>query len=382
MLSQNPQKRVLLAMGSRYIDRIHHGVAEYAGKHSWHLSNLFGDDPGLVHNRDCDGIITVLAPGDAFSERILACRKPLVDLSIFRQDLNIPHLTGDNAAMGREAAWHFLERGFKHFTWFSDKNNDVAQDRLKGFQDELRARGFGCGKLIVSEAFRKPTPAWAHLQQWIQQNIRKMPKPCAIYAYNDVLAVDLVDACLAGDIRIPDEVAVLGTDNHPLICSTAAVPLSSINHDLEELGRRGAEELDKVLMGAPLERKIIKVPHRGITIRQSTDVFAINDPHVVKALHFLHQNFLRNIGVMDVVEATLSSRRSLEQRFHDSLGESILNRLSHIRLQHVCRLLKDTSLSIADIASQSGFTTPEYLHRVFRKKFGKTPRQYRIEQSA
>ncbi len=167
--------------------------------------------------------------------------------------------------------------------------------------------------------------------------------------------------------------------NHPLICPTAAVPLSSINHDLEELCRRAAEELDGIMNGAPMVHKIVEVPHRGITIRQSSDVFAINDIHAVQALRFIQESFTLNIGVFEATDVT---RRPLKRRFQKYLKRSILEQLNHLRLENVCRMLRETSFSIAEIASASGFTTPEYLHRVFLENMGVTPRRYRMENAA
>lgn len=372
------QKRVLLAMGSRYSDRIHRGVAEYAGRNHWHLTNLFGDHPQLIEQRNCDGIIAVLAKNDPLSDAIIRRKKPTADLSIIRQNLTMPHLTGNNVAMGREAAQHFVERGFRRFLWYSEKNHAAAQQRFKGFQTELQAAGLDSAQLLVEKQFPDGMPSWNVLSQWIQQTIHAHGLPCAVYAYNDTQAVNMIDACLSGGIRVPDEVAVLGTDNHPLICPTAAVPLSSVNHDLEELGRRAAEELDDILNGAPIERKIIEIPHHGITVRHSTDVFAINDEYVVQALHYIYENFHRTIGVEEIVHATELSRRPLERRFQEHLSQSILGKLNELRLKNACRLLRETTISIAEIAALSGFNTPEYLHRIFRKQFSTTPRKYRL----
>ena len=232
---------------------------------------------------------------------------------------------------------------------------------------------------MIADSFAAGWPDWNSLCRWVLDHVGCQSGPCAVYAYNDIQAADFLSACIAGGVRVPDELAVLGTDNHPLICPTAAVPLSSINHDLEELGRRAAEELDHIMNGAPMEHKIVEVPHRGITIRQSSDVFAINDPHVVKALRFIHVNFALNIGVSDVVQSVDVARRPLERRFQKYLQRSILGQLNQVRLENVCRMLRETSSSIAEIASASGFTTPEYLHRVFLKQTGTTPRRYRLE---
>lgn len=375
------QKQVLLAMGTRYIDRVHRGVAEYARQQHWHLTNLFGYDLNLIRQRSCDGIITALDLNDPLSEDLIQKKLPMVDLSIVRKNLKMIHLTGDNLSMGRAAARHFVDRGFQHFIWFSEKNHPAAQLRRNGFQAELGKSGFACQPMVIADSFSDGRPDWDILCRWVLDHVGCQPGPCAVYAYNDIQAADFLSACIAGGIRVPDELAVLGTDNHPLICPTAAVPLSSINHDLEELGRRAAEELDKLMQGARMEHKIVEVPHRGITIRQSSDVFAINDPHVVKALRFIHVNYPLNIGVSDIVQAVDVARRSLERRFQKYLQRSILGQLNQVRLENVCRMLRETSSSIAEIAPASGFTTPEYLHRVFLKHMGTTPRRYRLENA-
>ncbi|MDQ8201406.1 DNA-binding transcriptional regulator [Pelagicoccus sp. SDUM812003] len=376
------QKSVLLAMGPHYIDRMHRGIAQYAGQNGWHLTNLFGNTPELIQQRECDGIIAVLSSNDPLSDAVIQRKKPTVNLSITRHRLKMPHLTGDNEQMGRSAAQHFLGRGFQRFLWFSENSSPAAQLRLRGYRSELESNGFECATLIVSEAFQSSPPNWRTLRTWIQETLQKRGFPCAVYAFKDSQAVNLLDACIACGFRVPEEVAVLGTDNHPLICPTAAVPLSSINHDLEEFGRRAAAELDLIMRGAPSKNRIIEIPHQGITVRQSTNVFAINDTHVVKALHFINNHFQNPINVADIVKATGLSRRALERRFQEHLKLSILGKLNQHRLDHICRLLRESAMPIADIAAQSGFNTPEYLHRVFQKQIGTTPRKYRLSKKS
>lgn len=372
-------KRVLLIMGSRYIDRIHRGIANYAGKNYWRLTNLFGENPDLIHRRDCDGIIAIISPNDPLSNAVIGLKKPTVDLSIFSQDLPMPHITGNNDAMGREAAKHFISRGFKRFLWFSGKNHTVARQRENGYRSELNTNGFDLTSLIVERQFPYQKPNWKELTNWIQDSVRKVGFPCAVYANKDTQAIDVIDACISGDILIPNEVAVLGTDNHPLVCPTAAIPLSSINHDLEELGHRAAQELDKLMKGAPSERKIIEIPHKGISVRQSSDVFAINDMNVANALRYIYDNFHRSISIDEIVAATSCNRRMLERKFREHLDHSILTQLNQRRIEQANRLLRESDLAIADIAARSGFRTPEYFHRVFLNKTGLTPKKFRYE---
>jgi LacI family transcriptional regulator len=371
------QPRILLVMGSRYVARVHHGVAEYAGQRHWHLSNLFGDDPNLVRDRECDGIIAALGEEDPLSDAVIQRRKPTVSVSVARDRLKMPHITGDNVAMGHSAASHFLGRGFKRFIWYAETTEASARLRFEGFRNALEGEGKKCRALVLPETFPSGPPKWRTLSTWIQRSVREAGFPCAVYAFNDSQAVNFLDACLAGGIRIPEEVALLGTDNHPLVCPTAAVPISSVNHDLDEIGRRAAAELGHLMGGGRRERRIIEVPHRGLSVRQSSDIFAIHDPQVVQALHFLYQNFDRNIGVAQVVEATNLSRRSLERRFRAHLKCSVRSKLSRLRMDRACELLRESDASIAEVAARSGYTTAEYFHRCFRHRWKMTPRHYR-----
>lgn len=381
MHAPNQQKRVLLVMGKRYNNRIHHGVAQHAGQKHWHLTNLFGDKPDLIRHRECDGIITGLDNNDPLSDLIIQRKKPTVNLSIIRKNKRIPNLTGDNLAMGHYAASHFLERGFRNFIWFSEHNHAVAQQRLHSYQAELKSKGFDCLRMIVNEAFPQEIPPWKPLQQWILETIQSVPWPCAAYAYNDIQAVNLLDACIAGGIRVPDDVAILGTDDNPLNCPTAAVPLSSINNDLEQLGQRAAETLEEIIDGKRMDGQTTVIPSKGITVRQSTDIFAVNDSHLRKALQFIYSNYHRSVSVSEIVAETGLSRRALEERFNKHLQSTILEKLNEIRLKSVCRLLKQTNLNIVDIALQTGFSTPEYLHRVFRKTLKMTPKNYQKQNA-
>jgi LacI family transcriptional regulator len=374
------QKRVLLIMGSRYIDRVHRGVAQYAGRRHWHLTNLFGEDPNLVRGRECDGIIAALGESDLLSDAILGQKQPIVSVTMARERLKLPHITGDNEAMGRTAAKHFLERGFRRFVWYTETGERAAKRRLLGYRAALQEAGCDCVILDRTKAFPGSPPRWRELSSWLQQSIRGIGLPCATYAFNDSQAVNFLDACLGGGFRVPDEVAVLGTDNHSLICPTAAVPLSSINHDLEALGQRAAEVLDSLMAGGARRRQLIEIPHQGITVRQSSDAFAVNDPELVSALRFIYDNFQRSIGVEQIAAVTGLSRRALERRFQQALQTSVLAKLNGLRLDHACRMLRASELPIVEIAARSGYSTPEYFHRVFREKLGTTPRQYRLGQ--
>lgn len=56
---------------------------------------------------------------------------------------------------------------------------------------------------------------------------------------------------------------------------------------------------------------------------------------------------------------------------------AIVDVIMDVRMQEVCRLLKESDLSVSDIAEMTGFTSSSYLHRMFKRNFSITPMEYR-----
>jgi LacI family transcriptional regulator len=57
--------------------------------------------------------------------------------------------------------------------------------------------------------------------------------PVGIFCYNDYVAADIIGICLDSHIHIPEQVAVIGVDDDPIVAGHVPVPLSSVRHDLE-----------------------------------------------------------------------------------------------------------------------------------------------------
>ncbi len=108
--------------------------------------------------------------------------------------------------------------------------------------------GFDCVQLLPVNT-RKSTRLsrhvnWTLRRRWVIHTIRSLRYPLGIFCYNDCVAADIVDACIEAEIQIPDQVAVLGVDNDPVICDCVQVPLSSVRHDLEGMAYEAAALLD------------------------------------------------------------------------------------------------------------------------------------------
>lgn len=383
------QPVILLALGS-YQHATHLGVARFAREHGWHLVAEMAYGGDIPRGWEGDGIITALTERDELTDFVMGTGVPVVDLNMIRADVPLPRVVGDHEAIGKLAAMHFIERGFEHFAWYSVHENRTALERRTGFLRALNDEGLNlaqCKSLIWAQGKQKGTAAidkdWTERRDWLIRAIQTSPKPLAVFAYNDYQASHIINACLHANIAIPEEVAVVGVDNDELACDCLPVPLSSVKHDLETRGYQGAALLAQRMNNpdAPVPDPV-RVEPSGVITRKSSDILALPDPQVAKALRFIWDNFNRPLNIGEIVDATDVSRRTLEKAFSRHLSRSILEEIQRVRLQRVKELLAHTDFSMRQIANHAGFASPQYLHQVFRQQVGMTPGEYRTQNKA
>ncbi len=112
-------------------------------------------------------------------------------------------------------------------------------------------------------------------------------------------------------------------------------------------------------------------------VRQSSDIVAVEDERIARALHFIRQKAAEGVGVDEVAREVALSRSALERRMKASVGRSPGDELIRIRFGLVEKLLSQTDLTLDAIADRAGFKHPQYMAEAFRKRFGITPGEYR-----
>ncbi|MEM8867916.1 MAG: DNA-binding transcriptional regulator [Verrucomicrobiota bacterium] len=361
-------KHVWMVLGS-YDQSAHEGIAQYAGQHGWHLNVSILKDFQLPEQWQGDGIITSLNNSRSLEAFVMKAKVPTVDLSIWREDINLPRVVADNALIGRLGAEHFLEMGHKHCAWFALASNPVSDTRLEAYKQHLEeSAGIECIRLDL---------AYNGNASRIEEQLRELPKPCAIYTKSDYDAAWLSNLCLQDGIRVPEDVAILGADDNALICQNQAVPLSSVRHDLETIGYEGAAMLDRLMKGQALKERIKFIPPKGIAIRQSTDALAVTDPLIRDVLEYLKSHYKRSIGTSEIAEHFKVSRRNLETRFRDSVHRSLREQLIYLRIKEAKQLLSFGEEPIETIAALTGFCHAPHFSNTFKKLVGTSPLRYR-----
>jgi AraC-like DNA-binding protein len=95
------------------------------------------------------------------------------------------------------------------------------------------------------------------------------------------------------------------------------------------------------------------------------------------ATRYLRDNFARPIEVRDVAAQVHLSERHLSRLFHKETGASVLDYLTHLRIETAQQLLLDKNLSIKQVARAVGYPDPHYFTTLFGRRTGLTPAVFR-----
>ncbi len=325
------------------------------------------------------GIIAHL-DDEEVARKLVKLGKPIVDTGCVVKGLDIPVVDVDHAAVARLAADYLLSRGYRHFGYFGSRSACYSQLRFAAFREAITPRGLDVCACHVDYLPRLPErTSWKKVNVQVRRWLKKLPKPVAVLADHDVAAHDLANMCQLVDLRVPDDVAILGVDDDELECQLAFPPISSVAIPAERIGYEAAKLLDRMLSGKRPPRDPKYLPPVRVATRHSTSMYAVNEPMVTAALHYIRNHLTEPLRVSAIAAALAVRRRALEEKFRTLLGRSVLDEIHRARIDKAKELLATSDLRVSEIARQSGFATPQHLATVFVKIAGVSPTQYRRE---
>lgn len=100
-----------------------------------------------------------------------------------------------------------------------------------------------------------------------------------------------------------------------------------------------------------------------------------SNPAMTKAIRFIRENFKKEISIAQVADDAQISERYLRKIFAEHLNLAPIEYLNQIRINHAIELLRISELSIKEICYESGFQSPQYFSRIFKKQVGVNPRK-------
>ena len=347
------KKHILLLM-KNYSHSFHLGVVKYAGQHFFSVHHL-SDFNSLQRYNKYDGIITFYISDQKLIEKLSGKSKiPIVHFGNRRASHSSVFLQPDDKAIGQKCGEYFVGRGFMHIGFYMSKKDHYLSNRINSFRS------------IVENSNRIFHIASNDNIATLLQNI---PKPAAFMAANDSHALNLIEICRDNNIKVPEEIAILGAGNNTLLCSSAPIPISSLDTGHENWGYESIRWLDKLIAGEVVSKTTIKMPPGEIITRQSTDIMAIQHEKVLNALQLLNSKFKDSCLVPeDISEALGISRRRLDNVLKRDTGYTLHERLLKLRAAEAMRLQKQGDMKGYEIAEKSGFSSYLQMHRTLRSR--------------
>jgi len=385
-IRRSPRVALLIETSRAYGRDLLMGIAKYLRIHgSWSVEFEEGDFteqlPEWFKRYQWDGVIArVKMP--AIARKLKTLKVPVIDVYGGLSGFGFSTLRSDENNVGQLGAEHLIERGFQRFAFCGFNGTDWSDKRKMGFEQRVAAAGFSC--LSFQNPMHhsaKGLPEYEEhgqrYEQELKQWLQSLPKPLGLMACNDSRGRQVLNCCRELKIAVPDDLAVIGVDRDEIFCELSDLPLSSVILNSQQIGFEAAALLDHLMSGEEVTDQPRLIRPMGVATRRSTDVLAIEDRHIAAALRIIREHACEGLDIPMLLKSVPLSRSVLERRFAQILGRSPNEEILRVKVGLACRLLKESDLSLAAVAEKCGFEHAEYFSRLFKKRLGSTPGEFR-----
>ena len=375
---------VLIDYSSEFSRRLMRGLIKYSKANGpWifyrlpsYYKTLYGKD-GIVEwakEREADAIIALW--DHEGTNRLQQLNIPVLLQNYKERSSFYSNITGDYYGTGAMAAKFFIDRKFQNFAFYGSKGVVWSRERAHGFKNEVERAG---GNYYYFESENLRSEDWSQSHVLLDEWLLSLPKPVALLACDDNFALQISEICKMKNIKIPKEVSLMGVDNDDLICNLSDPPISSIELDVEKGGYEAGRLIHQLIKKDKTEPFNIIINPTRIELRQSTELYNVDDEYIATVVKHLIKNFDTDIDIDALSQIVPLSRRNLEIKFKNEMDTSIYQFILTLRINHFANLLLTTDRSLFDIALESGFNDCKNISRVFKKFKGITPMEYRLK---
>ncbi len=366
----------ILFITDPYIEHLLEGVVDFAREHRWALNAMMRRSGRFPEGVRPDGIIATIEHDDT-ARRLARFRCPVVQILRIRKSTGYPMVIPDYDALGVTAARHLLTLGRPHFAFyrrFDAADSNAVRD---GFLRTMRDAGCVVSMLDFPLGMARKDPSEKIWELRLAKGLSALPRPCAIMAEDDRCGAQLIRLALDVGLRVPQDVAVAGCDNHQPDINLSAVPLTSVDSNLRGVGYAAAHLLQQLLSGAAAPGATIVITPHGVIERESTAAFVCADTRIAATVCRIRRDFAGPITVSMLAREATMSVRALQAGFKAATGHSLRDELIRCRLDRAEQLLENTDLKIQAVAIECGLGDAKSLTRFFHQRHHQTPNTFR-----
>jgi LacI family transcriptional regulator len=351
------------------------GVRDYFKQHRWRKLLFLGPGTGLLRQGLLGRTIGEISTLSILQESgpVVSEGSPLVSLGEWNE--RVPWVVHDYRDRGRLAGEYLCDLNLKHLAYIGHPQLSMSCLMQRGIVDVAEERGVSCDCFGHSmfDALVPGSPEHEPLQQWLAD----LPKPVGLLCLFSFVAVLLSEFIQHLGWTIPNDIAVVG-GNPGGLDATMNLPTLSYTEDNDwQMGYEAARLLELQLQGRSLIGMGVQVPSVRIHPGASTDLLAVEDARLERAVRFLRKNAFEKITVQDVARHARISRRNLEQMIRQELGVSVHEELTRVRINRAKELLASSNSSLTEIALECGLEWATSLGNLFRNRVGVSPGKYR-----
>lgn len=356
------------------------GVSQWMARHPGWLVTVVDRGRGSpipepLLGWDGDGLISGVPERD-LPHACRGGRRPVVNIRDRLTEERLPGMYPDDEAAVRLAVTHLVDRGLRRLGVCA-----AARDTMLRRDAAVRfARAAGCEVDVFTAPARsgarsRPADddAAAALGRWLAS----LPKPVGIIAGDDVQVLNILAVCRGQGLDVPNDVAVVAVTDDDTLCELANPAVTAVTHDPTRLGREAARALEDAMLTGDPTTSVVLVPPAGITVRQSSDLLAVDDSDIRRAIALIKERACCDLSAAQVATTVGVSRKLLDRKFQQILGRTIHDELQRTRLAEAKRLLAETDHKLLVVSVRAGFTHAAQLCNVFKSAVGMSPMQYR-----
>jgi DNA-binding LacI/PurR family transcriptional regulator len=222
----------------------------------------------LASNRVA-GIIVSLAQdsrdADHFAN-LMQRNVPVVFFDRVPEKLKAPKVVGDDYEAAYALTEHLIKRGYRRIAHLAGPEALlISRRRIKGYRDALKKHGLAAPPAYLIHGGLEEEDGRREAAKLLALS----PKPDAVFAVNDPVALGVYQACKQAGVRIPKDLAVAGFSDNP-ISAMLTPPLTTVAQPSYELGVAAAKMLlERIREGNPAKSKL-EVCKSRLVIREST----------------------------------------------------------------------------------------------------------------
>ena len=361
--------------GLKHHSEIYAGCQRFANEAKW-ATSIIPNSPKVLETGSYDGIIARV--GTSFHKMAQYRKIPLVNVWQNSPVKEVASVFSNNYETGAIAAEHLLGRGLRRFGFLGHNRDKADIQQLDGYTETLKSEGYQSTIFKFNRSvIEGNAEGWEEFILQLRKWIKGLQPPVGIHATSDINCRYLIEICKSLELKIPHDLAIVGSGNEPLICSSPYPSLTSIDKNFEEVGYQAARLLDEIMKSGKRSKEAKYCQPQGIVPRQSTDSYASDHPKVALALRYIAESANRRIKVNDVVNAVATNRRTLERNFREFTGRTISHEISRMRIERAKRLMMESDLSFKELSAELGYRNSDHFYKSFLRAEGQTPSSFR-----